>query len=219
MYLKSTRVFKLWEQFYKDWQVFKWHLRKTMIDARREYEKLWWYKYSNCPKTIRRTYKEDYQAFKERWWDQDIYVKVSGQYDSDVNMWQFQVVLPTYKIDSGRIKTIYNETRGRYPLWLLDCVLVDKLPRETDWVIEPGEKYTDCIDKYWRDSDMFVALSWQHAERKLSNDDAVERFESASMTWAWKEIANQYNGWYRYVNWQLVEVQTIVEEIDDETNE
>ena len=146
-------------------------------------------------------------AFKERWWKQDIYVKISGAYDNDTNMWQFQVVLPVYKVEWGKIKKIYNEVRWRYPLWILEVVECNGLPRE-GWVeIEPGEKYIDCIDKYWRDADMFVALSWHKADIRTSKDDEDEKNYEANITWAWKPIINIYNYWYSYINWQLQEVR------------
>ncbi len=203
MYLHNTKVFKVWDTFYKDWAVFKWKIRPTMADAWREYQSLRAYKYRICPKAIRRTFKEDYQAFKERRGQQSIYVKIAWAYDNDVNMWQFQVILPVYKIENGRIKTIYTEPRGWYPLWILEVVKCNSLPREEWGEIEPGEKYIDCINKYWRDADMFAALGWVHADHNNMVDD---RDTYANITWAWKPIPNMYNAWYIYENNRVVEL-------------
>lgn len=209
MYFKEERIYKTWDLFYKQWQIFKWHLRKTIIDWRREYAKTYYYKYSHPAKSPKRTFKDDYNAFKERRGFQDIYVSISWCYDRETNMWEFQVIVPVYKLEDWKIKTIYTETRWRYPLWILECTPVEHLPREEWSTIEPGESYKDSIDKYWRDADMFVALSWQHAVRKLNpniNEHNSERIESANITWAWFPIVNDYNRGYKYIDWKLYEM-------------
>ena len=206
MYLHSSKVYKCNDHFYQEWAIFKWHIRSTMADAWREYTSLRAYKYHQCPKAIRRTFKEDYQAFKERWWNQDIYVRIVWAYDNEVNMWQFQVELPVYKIEDNKIKKIYIEKRWWYPLWILEVVPCTAMPREEWSTIEPGEKYMDCINKYWRDADMFAALGWVHAERKLANDNEEEKENEANITWAWKPITNMYNMWYSYDNNKVIPI-------------
>lgn len=192
----------MWDTFYKDWAVFKWKIRPTMADAWREYQSLRAYKYHQCPKAIRRTFKEDYQAFKDRRGQQTIYVKIVWPYDNEVNMWQFQVVVPVYELENNRIKKIYTEQRGWYPLWILEVTKCGCFPREEWAEIEPGEKYIDCIKKYGRDADMFAALGWVHAERRLN--DVENRDNYANITWAWKPIVNIYNSWYMYENNRVI---------------
>ena len=129
MYFREERIYKTWDLYYRNWQVFKWHLRKTIIDWRREYAKTYYYKYSHPAKSPKRTFRDDYNAFKDRRGFQDMYVTISWLYDRDTNMWEFQVIIPVYEIEDWKIKTIYTETRGWYPLWILECTPVDKLPR------------------------------------------------------------------------------------------
>lgn len=202
MWLRAKNVYKCWDAFYTEWQVFKWHLRKTIIDWWREHCELYGCK-SNAPKTPKRIFKEDYQAFKERRGFQDIYVVIDWCYQHEANVWQFQVVVPVYHIEDWEIKTIYVEKRWRYPLTILECTPVEHLPRDEWGTIEPNESYSDCISKYWRDSNMFVALNWHNALRKVTRDDATDRDTYASITWIGKPIVNNHNLWYRYLNWEL----------------
>lgn len=176
------------------------------MDARREYYNQWWYKYRQCPKTIRRTFKEDYQAFKDRRGHNEVYVIINWNYESEVNIWQFQVVVPIYEVDNWVIKKIFRELRWRYPLSILNTTQVEELPRE-GWEITPGEKYIDSINKYWWDADMFVALSWQNWENYwLDNNECSSlRQERANITWAWKPIINDYNFGYLYDNGTLIQ--------------
>ena len=206
MWLRSKQVFKCWDVFYSDWQVFKWHLRKTIIDWWREHMELYWRK-DNAPKTPKRIFKEDYQAFKERRGFQDIYVRIDWCYHNEANVWQFQVILPVYSIEDWTIKTIYEEKRGWYPLTILECTPVDKLPRDEWGTIEPNEIYKDCINRFGRDSNMFVALNWHNAERKFSRDDIPNRDLYSSITWCWFPIANIHNKWMQYCNGELTVVE------------
>ena len=205
MYIHKTNIYRNWDTFYKDKSIFKWKLRPTMAEAWREYCNQWWYKYHQCPKTVRRTFKEDYQAFKERWWQNEVYVIIDWNYEHEVNMWQFQVVVPVYEVSNWVIKKIFRELRWRYPLAILNATQVEKLPREGG-EITPGEKYTDSINKYWRDADIFVALSWQNWENYWQDNNECNslRQEKANITWAWKPIINHYNFGYLFDAWQLV---------------
>ena len=205
MYIHKTSIFRNWDQFYKDKSIFKWKLRPTMAEAWREYCNQWWYKYHQCPKTVRRTFKEDYQAFKDRWGQNEVYVVINWNYESEVNMWQFQVVVPVYEVSNWVIKKIFRELRGWYPLAILNATQIEKLPREGG-EITPGEKYIDSINKYWRDADIFVALSWQNWENYWQDNTECNnlRIEKANITWAWKPIINHYNFWYLFDAWQLV---------------
>jgi len=206
MYIHKTIIFRNWDEFYKDKSIFKWKLRPTMAEAWREYCNQWWYKYHQCPKTVRRTFKEDYQAFRDRWWQNEVYVVINWNYESEVNIWQFQVVVPVYEVSNWVIKKIFRELRWRYPLAILNAKQIEKLPREGG-EITPGEKYVDSINKYWRDADIYVALSWQNWENYWQDNNECNslRQEKANITWAWKPIINHYNFWYLFDAWQLVE--------------
>ena len=205
MYIRKTSIYRNWDKFYKDKSIFKWKLRPTMAEAWREYCNQWWYKYRQCPKTIRRTFKEDYQAFKDRRWQNEVYVVINWSYEHEVNVWQFQVVVPIYEVENWVIKRIFREVRGWYPLALLNATQIEQLPRD-GWEITPGEKFIDSINKYWRDADMFVALSWHNAEKYLQDNPECNnlRTERANITWAWKPIINEYNFGYSYENCTLV---------------
>ena len=206
MYIHKTSIFRNWDNFYKDKSIFKWKLRPTMTEAWREYCNQWWYKYRPCPKTIRRTFKEDYQAFKDRRGQNEVYVIINWNYEHEVNVWQFQVVIPVYEVKDWVIKKIFREARGWYPLALLNATQIEQLPRE-GWEITPGEKYIDSINKYWWDADIFVALSWQNWVVFDNTDNGEQRAirdECANITWAWKPIINHYNFGYMFDAWQLV---------------
>ena len=204
MYISTQRVYKEKDFFYKDWSYFRWHIRPTIIDWRRNMSQYWLYKYNGCPKTPKKIFREDYKAFYERWWKQEVYLKVNWNYDSHFSVWQCQVVIPVYELEWGKIKTIFNNYRWRYPLWLFDVTKIERLPRDTDGEIEPNEKFIDVAGIAWRDSNMFVALGWAKAKRELDNKDSSS--DIASITWAWYPIANDYNLWYKYDNWQLIAV-------------
>ena len=135
----------------------------------------------------------------------EVYVMIDWQYEYEVNIWQFKVVVPVYKIDWGRIVKIYRECRWYYPLAILEATKIDNFPRE-GWEIIPGEKIIDSTKRYWRDADMFVALSWHTAQQVLSdcNDDRTDRMSNANMTWAWFPIINDYNFWYKFDAWHLI---------------
>ena len=202
MYIYSTSIFRNWDEFYKDRTLFKGTLRGTMKEAREEYKKQWWYKYHSCPKSVRRTFKEDYQAFRQRWWQNEVYVYINWNYERETNIWQFQVVVPVYEISWKKIKRIFRDYRWWYPLCILNATKIDKLPRE-GWEIIPWEKCIDVIWKNWRDSDMFVALSW-HRWTIIPDNPAwmSTKKEYANITWTWKPIVNDYNYWYIYdTNW------------------
>lgn len=200
--VRTERVYREWELFYKKGQKFKWHLRPTMIDCWRQYQASRHPRYSySCPKTPRVHFREDYKVFKETWWDQDIYLQVLDTYDSDTTTWQFSVIMPVYKIERGRIVEIYNVNRGRYPTNLLILEPIDNFPRE-DWDINPDEKFSDIANINWRDSNMFVALRWFQVPKDKRN---LVELHTANMTWIWHYLPNNYNAWYDYKDWRLVE--------------
>lgn len=181
-----------------------------MIDWRRNHTEEFRRK-NNAPSSIRRTFKEDYIAFKDRRGQATVYVRIIGAYDSDTNVWEFEVVVPEYEIEWNRIKTVYTNTRGIYPLTILEDIKpVDKLPRE-EWVeIEPNEKFSDYRDKWWRDSNIYVALGWVSAAHNIeigNTECSNERDARANMTWTWKPIVNQYNYWYSYNDWIVCAAQ------------
>lgn len=210
MYVSTTSIYKTWNVFYKPNYYFKWHIRKTIVDWRRNHVEEFRRK-NNAPSSVRRTFKEDYIAFKDRRGQCTVYVRIIWGYDNDTNVWEFEVVVPEYEIEWGRIKTVYTNTRGIYPLTILEDVeQVDKLPREEWAEITPDEKFNDYWNKWWRDSNIYVALGWVNAEHNtnISNSEYInERNEKANMTWTWKPIANQYNYWYSYSDWNVSAIQ------------
>lgn len=202
--LSTNRVYKQWDLFYKWWQIFRWHLRSTIKESREVVKDAWIKRRGYCPQSARPNFARDYRAFKDKWWNQDVYVEVFDRYDRDAAIWMFAVgYVANYDDDMFnsvwafsnkrwfKINCVHSSNAWYYPLAILDCEPVNWYPWTTHWTFIPWERYTDNNWIIWYDANVFKRMKWLQYLERIRREREQMATEWEWIEWEWEMLLDE----------------------------